>query len=464
MRGLLLCEAGHSTRHTRLPPALDTQANRQHNTPHMPTYNNGSVSPRAPQPSRRLLGPARTLLAINALFWAADGLCSIFVNIYLWRVQREFPVLLRYNLACWVTIPPFILLAGWLAQARDRTWALRIGLALHAVFYLSLLSLREAAVGHVVPLGVVLGVAMGFYYAGLHTLTFDVTAQGERDYYVGLSSFTSGITGAVAPFAAGAVIGLAAGLRGYVMVFALAVVLYVVAFATSLRLPPDREVRAFRIRVALLPPKEHSDWRRVMALWAVFGGRFGIFMFIVGLLMYMASGSEMVVGGYSLVTGSIRILGSLVVGRAVTPARRLPFMLLGALSGTAAGLIMLGPINLLVVWAFGIMLAVSTPLFSIPSSAIQLDVIGRTAADPSQRVEYVCAREVPLAVGRFIYLAVLWSLYDLLTKNLLGLRIAVCVTAATALLGYFIMSRISFVREEAARERSERASPSGAAR
>ena len=399
------------------------------------------------------------MLAINALFWAADGLCAIFVNIYLWRVQREFPVLLRYNLSCWLTIPAFILLAGWLSQARDRTWALRIGLALHALFYMSLLWLRESAVAHVIPLGVVLGVAMGFYYAGLHTLTFDVTAQGERDYYVGLSSFTSGITGAVAPFAAGAVIGLATGLRGYVMVFALAVVLYVLAFAMSLRLPPDREPRPFRLRAALLPPREHKDWRLVMALWAVFGGRFGIFMFIVGLLMYMASGSEMVVGGYSLVTGAIRIFGSLVVGRAVTPARRLPFMLLGALSATAAGLIMLGPINLPVVWAFGIMLAVSTPLFSIPSSAIQLDVIGRTAAEPSQRVEYVCAREVPLVIGRVMYLGVLWSLYDLLTKNLLGLRIAVCLTAATALLGYLLMSRISFVREEAARERSAPASP-----
>jgi len=404
----------------------------------------------APAPKRALTPPAKNLLVINALFWLADGLCSMFVNIYLWRVQKEFPVLLRYNLACWLTIPTFFLIAGWLSQARDRTWALRIGLALHAIFYLSLLWLREGAAQHVVGLGILLGVAMGFYFAGIHTLTFDVTAQGERDYYVGVSSFTSGITGAVAPFAAGSIIGLATGLRGYVMVFALAVAMYVAAVILSFRLPPDREPRPFLIRRALLPPREHRDWRLVMLLWAVFGGRFGIFMFIVGLLMYMASGSEMAVGSYGLVTGAIRIVGSYAVGRAVTPGRRIPFMLAGALSGTAAGLIMLGPIHLPTVWAFGLMLAVSTPLFSIPSSAIQLDVIGRTAKDPSQRVEYVCAREMPLALGRVLYVTVLWGLYDLLTKNLLGLRIAVCVTAATGLLGYLIMSRISFVQEDAA--------------
>ena len=101
---------------------------------------------------RRLHSKAWIVLGLQALYHAAEGMCAIFVAVYLWINSHDFDVVCRHYLALYCVIPFVFILAGWYSQARDRLHVYRFGLLVHAVYYATLLTLRERAPEFAVPL------------------------------------------------------------------------------------------------------------------------------------------------------------------------------------------------------------------------------------------------------------------------------------------------------------------------
>ena len=154
----------------------------------------------------RLHPQARIALTLTGFYWAAEALCSIFVGVYLFVTGQDFGVIFRFYMAVYVVTPIFFILAGWYAQARDRLHVYRFGLLLHAVYYGTLLVLRERAPQYDVLLGTLLGAAWGVFYAGANTITYDVTSKGRREYYFGAASAVTSGFQLVAPLVGGVII------------------------------------------------------------------------------------------------------------------------------------------------------------------------------------------------------------------------------------------------------------------
>lgn len=386
---------------------------------------------------------AGLVLSLNALYNVAEALCSVFVGVYFYVNSLDFRVVCLHYVALYAVTPVVFLLAGWYAKTRDRVHVFRFGLVLHAVYYGALLWLQEDSANHAVALGALLGVTWGFFWAGNNTFTFDFSTLERRDYFLGMLSTVSAVARLAGPLIAGLVIGLAPRAEtGYRAVFTLALLLYMVAIAASFAVPHDGVRRPFHPRRALFPPPEHRDWRLVMAASATLAGSFHILQFVLAMILFLRTGSEISVGGFASAQGLIGVAAAWLVGRTVTVRTRKPFMLAGTLVMVAAGCLIAWRLDLVTLVLFGFLRSVSEPLFGIPHTGIRFDVMSRTAA-PGDRIEYLAAWEVPLAAGRLFTMTLVVLLYTFLGET--GLRITIALVSLYRVATYLLLRRVSIV-------------------
>lgn len=396
-----------------------------------------------------LMPKAGVVILMNALYSVADSLCSVFVSVYFYINSMDVTLVFQHYVTLYIATPIAFIFAGWYAKTRDRTYVFRIGLILHAIYYALLLYLQEESVNHVIALGAFFGITWGFFWAGNNTFQFDYSTGAKgREYFLGLISSVGSAAKLVAPFLSGAIIAASATPeRGYHVIFSVALVIYLVAILASFRIPHVRTGRPFRIRRALFPPREHRDWRLILLASASLAGSFHIFHFLMGILMYMQSGTEVAVGGYVSLQGLVSVITAFVVGHFVVPETRSRYMFWGVVFLVLAGAVVTWQITLVTLVIFAFLRSVSLPLFGIPHTAVRFEVMQDTAGMSDERIEYLCAWEVPLAIGRVVMMSSIMGLYAL--AGVSGLRFAVLLLCLIRIATYLLVTQVSFVKNPA---------------
>ena len=390
---------------------------------------------------------ARVALTLHGLCTAASALCEIFVSVYFFRIWYDFGLVCWHYFAVFSVTPLLFLVSGWFAQRWDRLYPYRVGVVLYALYYLMLLILRERSSDFAVPLGILLGITWGFYWSGVNTFNFDVSEPGNRERYFGFMQAVSGIMRFAAPLAGGLFIGLASdNLMGYYLVFAMAIACYASAFVLSFWMPGDRERRPYRLKRALFPGKDQRDWRLIMIAAFTLAGTFNIFAFLLGLLMYMKTENEVNVGFLASSQSIAAIVTAFFVGRTMAPRSRLKYMRWGVAMLLAAGMLMFTELSLLTLLLFGLLRSTAGPLFGIPHFSLRMDAIANCAEEPHQRIEYISAWEVPLAMGRIVMMLVIIGLSDWLEEGDLGIRITLFLLCTFRIATYFLLSKTSTAR------------------
>ena len=378
----------------------------------------------------------------------ADAMCVVFLSVYFWVNSFNIQIVCRYYMTLYAVTPAVFLFAGWYSQARDRLHAYRTGLALHAVFYGLLLYLQGDAAQYPVMMGILLGITWGIYWAGANTLSYDVTPPGRREYFFGILNAVTGIMGLFAPLISGLIIQRASAPRiGYLCVFGLVVGIYLLCFLLSFSLPSDSQRRPFHIKRALFPGKNQRDWR--LAMWATLSmtGAFNLFPVLLSLLMYMKSKSEMTVGAFASLQALAVVIVSYFAGKVIVPRNRRFFLRLGTIFLVAAGFLMLFEITPLTLVLFGFLRSFSAPLFGIPYSGLRFDIITQCTGDSGQRIEYISASEVPLAIGRVFVISLLMILVTYLPENDMALRILLFSLCALRIITYFLIVNTSALKD-----------------
>ncbi len=393
---------------------------------------------------KRLEPKAWIVLLVSGLYGGADALCGLFVSVYLWVNSHDFGVVCAHYLALYIVIPFFFLLSGWYSQVRDRLHVYRLGLAMHAVYYAALLVLRERAPEYAVYLGAFLGVTWGIYHAGANTFNYDMTSKGRREYFFGTLHSVIGIFRLLAPPIGGLIIYLSPGDHlGFQIVFGLVVCMYLACFVLSFQIPSDNERRPYRIRKALFPTREHRDWRLIMLASSTMAGAYHIFGFLLGLLMFIETGNEAAVGGFGSLQAIAGITTAYIAGRIVTQRTWKRSIQFAVIILVSAGLSVVTHLSITTLILFGFLRSIAGPLFAIPHASLRFDTISRTVDHPAERIEYLCAWEVPLAIGRILMMLTLMTLYYSFPDNNLGIRLGLFLLCSVRILTYLIIRRTS---------------------
>lgn len=358
----------------------------------------------------RLDRPAWLLLVISGLYAVSTALSNTFVNVYLWKLKEDFAVIGYYNLANYLAMAVTFVLAGRLAKQVDRVIAIRIGVALQALFYLAVLLLGGRSVELVFLLGLFLGVGSGFFWLSYNVLYFEITERHNRDIYNGFNGLITSGAGILAPVISGWIITRIDHFTGYRLIFALSLAVFLAAVAVSFMLKRRSANGVYRLKEILrLALDRGNHWYWVNLAMIAQGTREGLFAFLISLLIYVATGNELSLGGYLTASSVVALIAYFVVGRFMRVNWRDESILIGAVMLGIAVLPLIWDVNTWTLVVLGMGVALFYPVYMVPLTSAVFDVIGENQETARLRVEYVVARELALNVGRILSVtAFLW--------------------------------------------------------
>jgi YQGE family putative transporter len=339
-----------------------------------------------------------------SLFMAASVLSDAFVNIYLWRLKADYFPITMYMLACYATVPVVFYLCGYIGMKIDRTAIYILGIFCYVAFYFMVLIFREHITEHVLLWGFIKGLAMGFYWFGYHILTFDFTTTHDRDSFYANTSIISGAASLAGPMIAGFIITAFPSFSGYYIIFACSAVLFITSAAMSYSMKSTPIKKPYKIEDLVF--SNDIKWRNTMIAYFFLSGRDAISLFLISILVFKSTGNEFTLGKYSMMVAFSTISTAYILGKFSRPSTRDGFVLAGAVLSFLMSFLLIYRINIYTLLAYGIIGALADYLVRIPISAHALDVISLDANANERKMEYIVARDVPVAIGRITMLCV----------------------------------------------------------
>ncbi|WP_027407809.1 MFS transporter [Anoxybacteroides tepidamans] len=342
------------------------------------------------------------LLCIGGFYSLSIALSNTFVNVYLWKQSGRFQDLALYNLAIVVLQPLTFILAGRLAKKIDRIIVLRLGVSFLAVFFMAVLMVGSNARHYLLLLGALLGIGYGFYWLAFNVLTFEITEPETRDFFNGFLGILTSAAGMIGPIAAGYIISSLAKWKGYTLIFAISLALFLVAVALSFllkRRPANGKYALLRI---VKERKNNKDWRLITNAHFFQGLREGIFVFIISVFVYMATGSEWALGKFGFVNSLTSFIAYYIVSRIIKPSYRKTAILCGGLLLYAALFLIVFDLSYGRLMLYAAAIAIGYPVLLVPYSSLTFDVIGRSWESGEMRIEYIVVRELFLNSGRIV--------------------------------------------------------------
>ncbi|CAG7613995.1 hypothetical protein PAESOLCIP111_01666 [Paenibacillus solanacearum] len=350
-----------------------------------------------------LSGQSKLLLAVNGLFAAANALSGTFVNVYLWKASRDFTLIGWFTLVHHLTMAITFWLAGKWVKEHNKMNCLRIGVAVSALFYLLVLWFGARAVDYFVLLGVVQGMSAGLFWLAFNVVYFEVTDPDSRDRFNGWAGLLGSCAGMIAPWISGFLIVRMPAATGYRFIFTISLVVFVIGVVVSFFLKKRKTAGEYEwlLTWRCLRQKD-TAWRTVGLALMAQGFREGVFGFMIGLLVYVHTGSEMSLGNFALITSAVALLSFMVAGRLLKPRYRKVAMLIGVVMLVLIILPFFWKVNFATLLLFGIGAALFYPLYGIPMTSTVFDLIGGDKESAKRREEYIVMRELALNAGRLL--------------------------------------------------------------
>ncbi|QNU36433.1 MFS transporter [Geobacillus sp. 44B] len=383
------------------------------------------------------------LLCIGGFYALSVSLSNTFVNVYLWKQSGEFRDLALYNLSVVTLQPITFIFAGKLAKKVDRIIVLRLGVSFLAVFFITVLLVGSRAHYYLILLGALLGIGYGFYWLAFNVLTFEITEPETRDFFNGFFGILTSMAGMIGPIAAGYIISSLANTRGYTLIFSISLILFIIAVILSFflhRRPADGNYLFLRI---LKERNYNQNWRLITNAHFFQGLREGTFVFVISVLVYITSKSELALGKFGFVNSLTSFIAYYVVSRLMKRKYRKKAILCG-------GLLLYGAIFLIVFHVsyprlilYAVTIAIAYPLLLVLYSSLTFDVIGRSWKSAEMRIEYIVVRELFLNGGRIVSILSFLATITFFEEKT-GIPILMLILGAGHFIIYFFIRRIHF--------------------
>jgi YQGE family putative transporter len=385
----------------------------------------------------------KLLFIVSALFTLAMGISGVFVNVFFWKQTSDFSIIVIYNLTHYLTTPITFIVGGMIAKKKNGVWSLRIGLMLYAVFYALIAFLGDKAALQIYLVGILFGMATGFYWLAYNTLSFDLTNTKNRDTFNGLNGSIGGIVSAVTPITSAYIISRFGGFRGYRIVFVITLALFVALFLLSLIL--KCKTYGSKLDFKRCFSRNTVEWSIIRKATAIWGFRDVIIGFITTILIIQITNSELSLGTITLAASLISSASFWLVQKIIKPQGRRLSILIGSIGAFIAvlGLVMKVSFTTLIFY-------VGMDAFFLPFLAIQLysstfNVIDRSHEE-DMRIEYMINKDFVLNLGRIISSLILLVLISIFKDSSI-LKAYLLLIGVVPLVSAYFLRRLTRILE-----------------
>ncbi|MBD2867563.1 MFS transporter [Paenibacillus arenilitoris] len=348
-------------------------------------------------------GQCVLLLIVQALYGIANALSGTFIPVYLWKASQS------YSLIGWFTFGQYVMsgLTFWIAgkwvKEHNKMNSLRAGIVLSGVFYFTVLLLGQQAKSYGVPLGMLNGMAQGFFWLAFNVVYFEATDPDNRDRFNGWAGLLGSAAGIIAPWVSGLLITTLQGEKGYRLIFTISLVIFAISVVLSFWLKKRHGHGTYEWKHGVRQLAEKGNpWRRMFPAIAAQGVREGVFMFLVGLTVYTATRNESKLGTYSLITSLVALVSFWLVGKLLKKNNRKIVMLIGVIMIAVVILPLFWNVSYTTLLMFGIGTSLFIPLYTIPMTSRVFDLIGQSEESAREREEFIVLREAGLVIGRLV--------------------------------------------------------------
>jgi YQGE family putative transporter len=347
---------------------------------------------------------AKILLVISGLFTLAMGLSNVFVNIFLWKKSNSFILIASYQLMHHIFVPITFIIAGWLSKKKNGIWSLRIGIFSFIIFFSGILLLRESITDYIYIFGILFGISAGFYWLSFDVLTFDFTSTKNRDTFNGFYGTIASATASIAPISAAYIIESSQDLRGYYIVFFISLVLFIIQIIVSFFI--KTETYSTELAFKKILKKNTNDWCNFRRLILTWGLRDVVIIFLITILIYKTTGSEIALGKLTFIGAIIACGANLLEQKIIKPKKRLVSMHVGAIFLFIAIIGLVFEINYTFLVIYTIISSIFSPFFLIPIYSATFNILDY-CGEEEYRIEYIINKEIMLDFGRLISTTIL---------------------------------------------------------
>lgn len=346
------------------------------------------------------------LLIVQALFAVGNALSGTFVPVYLWKASQSYSLIGWFTMAQYACSGITFWLAGKWVKEHNKMNSLRAGIALSGLFYCMVLLLAGQAQRYAIPLGALNGVALGFFWLAYNVVYFEITEPDTRDSYNGWAGLLGSGAGIIAPWISGILITSMSGEKGYRIIFTLSLVIFAATAILSFWLKKRKSHGTYNWRHGLQQLSQKGNpWRRMFAAIMAQGVREGVFMFLLGLVVYISTKDESKLGTYALITSLVALVSFWAAGKWLKRGNRSRAMLIGAVMIAIVVLPLFWKMSYTTLLLLGIGTSLFIPLYFVPMTSSVFDLIGSSKESAEEREEFVVLREGGLVTGRMIGLS-----------------------------------------------------------
>ncbi len=359
-------------------------------------------------PERRLGKEAVTALIIHSCFQFGASMSGLFLNLYLWRLTQDLAVNALYNLIVFAITPIAFAAGGWIAKKRDRMVTYRIGIVMIALFYLMVILAQEQVPQFYIWFALFNGIAAGFYWTGYLVLQYDVSTEANRIRFLAMNMVMFNSAGLAGPALAGFVIQQNDGLQGYMIIFTLAFIMFVIAAIISFRIPMvQSHHKAYYLKFMGLVMHRNRRWLKALYSFFVLGLFQGLMLFLPNIMLFQAVGREDWVGYLGVFFSSLTVATGYVISRKAQKENVRKYVFFSTTGVVAGSGLLLTGVELWSVVLFMILFSICNPLAINTLTSYYYRLIGSLPLKGQLRIESVVMRELFLNVGRVLSIGLL---------------------------------------------------------
>jgi MFS transporter, YQGE family, putative transporter len=353
--------------------------------------------------SRPLSREARVVILINTGLAFSNAVSTVFVSMYLYRWLDGIAALTVFNLGQFALMPLGFYGAALVARRRGNRASLTLGLGLFVAFYGLLVALGESSSRFLVVLGVLNGLANGFFWFPFNIVTARAAEGSDKGRFFGFQAALGSAANAAGPLVSTLAIALAPRPEsGYALLFAAVVVVMAGMAALALMLPRDASAAPIEFARHLRPRGAEGRWRFALEASFVYGLRDGANWSVMSILILQGAGSETVAGYLAVGFAVLGIAANYAAGKAMRPSRYSGFWLAGSAAAMASALaISIWP-SLIGALASGALWKLAEALVLLPFNAAFFGVLAHYMRIEGSVAGRNIAAEIVLNAGRAI--------------------------------------------------------------
>ena len=362
-------------------------------------------------------------LLVHGSFLISTRLPGVFINTLLLGESNELGVVMLYNMAFFLSGAVSMVVAAQVLHKTNSGVVAVTGVMGYNALYLALIVLilsGQTVSEYYLILGVLTGVADGFYWLSYGNLLSDTTELQNRDSGMAIVSICTSVINLCIPLLSGWIISTVGSISGYLVVFAMAFAVSVVTSLLALRMPKSRHTGGDRVDYRATLRAVNSNKRLHFALLAqgCKGIREGVFTFILSIVLYQLISSEFIIGVNTFVAALVSIVSYTLMSRVITRKNRVGLMTLATAALCAAAAVCLFRLDIFMIFVFTVVNSFFAGFIENSCYANFLDMLQKTHAADAHRPEMFALNETCLVLGRSIGIVIILVMSAVLDSSL----------------------------------------------